>query len=330
MAELIVDAALPADLTQPEGKTRWDLTGIGIGAVRARSLVDAGGAITLVEAPASADAGPLRRLVYSDPTGGMAPSAGSIGEVRPGLLLGTRSILGLDEERDGRTDRLRIETEIVGIGWVHLPGGPREALLERALVLRQRADAAGYQAEALIHRWIDPRAGIVAAVWGPPTADGRGRESVGGGSLNLDVAASPQALSRLYENEVLRPILTRLGYGWDRGYVPISELTTQGYVTAGDLVNASNLGSSPPDPRRVPSPGRPRRTTRRPSMARDRLQDRAAPPRQGRALLGARGLRDGHGHRKRHPDHGQPRSRQPGPARRSSARGPRSPRRAWR
>lgn len=154
---------------------------------------------------------------------------------------GSRRVLQIDETHLGATDHLWIDVETVGIGWVHLADGPREAILQRALVLRERDGVPGYQPESLIHRWVSPQTGILAEVWGPPTANGHGRESVGGGRVLTgggDVE-SLSALTKMYEDELIAPVQTGIGYGWDRGNVPISELTSQGYANAGALVSAS-------------------------------------------------------------------------------------------
>ncbi len=55
-------------------------------------------------------------------------------------------------------ERIRIDVEVVGTGRVTLPGGPREVVLQRALIVRPDGDARGRRRKSLMHRWIDPKA----------------------------------------------------------------------------------------------------------------------------------------------------------------------------
>ena len=54
-----------------------------------------------------------------------------------------------------------MRTTRVAKGWLELPSGPREVILQRALVLRRGAGESGYSPDRLMHRWIDPHAGVV-------------------------------------------------------------------------------------------------------------------------------------------------------------------------
>src|SRR3989454_6006119 len=88
------------------------------------------------------------------------------------LRPGAREALDFIEESDGGADRVRAEIETVGIGWVDLPSGPREVALQRVALLRERPGAGGFVPDRLIHRWVDPRAGVVAEVARRPVAGG--------------------------------------------------------------------------------------------------------------------------------------------------------------
>ncbi len=204
--------ALPSDLVDPEGKSRWDLSGVRLSDASA-------GALGCEVSPSDDDAERwLQPAQFSS-----RPSSGASDVLRLGC----------------GADRLWIRREIVGVGWVHLPSGPREVELERALVLRQAADAAGYEADRIVHRWVDPARGVVAEVWGPASQDGRRRISVQGAAVAAD-AFAVASLTKLYVDEVISPVFSDVGYGWDRGRnVPVSSLTAPSYATIGNLIAAS-------------------------------------------------------------------------------------------
>src|SRR5262249_13254795 len=158
------------------------------------------------------------RIAVVDPYGGddarrwTAPQ-----EFRDELRPGVRRTLEMDETRAGRAaSRLRVDTEIVGIGWLHLPSGPREVVLQRALVLREPAGARGFACDLLVHRFIDPEAGVVAVIEGPATSDGRGRSRVTSVTI-LDATIASAANLKIHVSENSDPVLTTLFYGWDRG-----------------------------------------------------------------------------------------------------------------
>src|SRR5262249_34446704 len=110
--EVVLTAPLPDAIARPEGRSRWDLS-----AVWTRPATWA--PIAVVDPYGGDDA---RRWT--------APQ-----EFRDELRPGVRRTLEMDETRAGRAaSRLRVDTEIVGIGWLHLPSGPREVVLQRALV----------------------------------------------------------------------------------------------------------------------------------------------------------------------------------------------------
>jgi hypothetical protein len=230
LAPVVLSEPLPADLLAPEGRSRWDLHALSLGPRFTRTLETDAGAVTLTEARGT--------IVVRDPDGGDAALRYLLPD-RAGAPLrpGERRLLRVERVIGGVTERLAIETAIVGIGWIVLPSGPREAVLQRLLFLRDRTGRGDYEPDRLEHRWIDPRAGVVAEVSGPPTPDGRGRagvdralvvEAVLAGAANLTVR-----LSDLYG-----PPLSDISYGWDRGSgTAISSLTpAPGVTTIGDLI----------------------------------------------------------------------------------------------
>jgi hypothetical protein len=130
---IVPSAALPEDLTSPEGKSRWYLESVPLGAATTSKLT--------TDDVAGADAS--RWLL---------PDRDSLQ-----MKMGARVTLDFPETRDGLTDRVIAEIATVGIGWAHLPSGPEEVVLERVLVLRQRAGERGFHPDLLMHRWISPR-----------------------------------------------------------------------------------------------------------------------------------------------------------------------------
>ena len=208
-------SGFPSDMVEPEGRTRWDLSAV-------RLSDEVGGAL---DCELAASDGDVERWVHP--------------ERFANSPLGTRVSLRLSCGTDAAGDRLLIELELVGVGWLHLPSGPREVVLERALVLRQAAAAAAYEPDRIIHRWVEPAQGVVAEVWGAPDPGGRERVSILGAAVSAS-ALAPSSLAKLYLDEVISPVLSDINYGWDRGRnVPVSSLTTPSYATIGDLINAS-------------------------------------------------------------------------------------------
>lgn len=219
--EVVVYGGLPVDLMRPEGRTRWDLT----------AVVPEGGRPLLQGVEAAEGDLDASRWVLPERFADL---------LRPGA----RATLRLEEKTVEGADHLWIEVEAVGLGWVHLPSGPREVVLQRALVLRERAGTKGYVPDSVVHRWIDPRAGIVAEVSGPPTPDGRARARVTGVSLPQSAVASAATL-KIHSNEIDEANFSSIAFGWDRDpdgstSVPVSSVTTPSYTRIGDLIAANS------------------------------------------------------------------------------------------
>ena len=246
------ESQFPIDLAQPEGRTRWDLSGLATTDAWTRAIEDAGATVTLTEARGTATAVSVAKVVYSDPSGGDAAVRWLHPERdRARLIMGTKDAYDVTE--DGAAPALlRIAVEQVGVGWLHLPSGPREVALQRVFVQRDSGDGRGFAPDRLIHRWIDPVEGVVAEVWGPASADGRTRLALGGAAMRVDTLATA-GLAKLYTGQVVAPVLTGLGYGWDRGKVDISTMTTPSYATIGDLVNSNTwVFTTPPERTQIP------------------------------------------------------------------------------
>jgi Fibronectin type III domain len=248
-------APLPPDLLRPEGRSRWDLRGAALGARFVRTLTPGSASITLrdetVAAPGSAadgtsdgtGAGEASMRVYTDPEEGaaalrylMPDRAGD--PLRPGLRWhGVLQESRAGGDGPGPADRLELESEIVGIGWAELPSGPREVVLERLLVLRQAGGRGPFAPDRLLHRFIDPRAGVVAEISGPAGADGRDRIALGDAYV-LETVLAGAADLRLYVADLWDVPFEAIAYGWDRGSgTTVASLTPAPNIsTIGDLV----------------------------------------------------------------------------------------------
>lgn len=184
---------LPEDLLRPEGKSRWDLTA----------------------APARiGDLAPLGdNEVWLHPE-----------RFRDRLAPGHRSSLVL-------ADSL-VEIQVVGIGWADLPAGPREVVLQRAVIHTTGG-------RTLAYRWVDPWGGIVAEAEGYGQPGLGGLESVVRASVDDGTIAAAADL-KIYASQVVKAVETSMLYGWDLGEnTPVSSLTPEGHATIGDLIAAS-------------------------------------------------------------------------------------------
>ena len=230
----IVDLAapLPPDLTAPEGKSRWDLTGVEVESTVWRNIEAGDAEIRLAEGET------LTAFDTRPEEAGEAARRWLLPDRSPeGLRPGRRETLELDATVDGRPVRLRIEVETVGIGWVHLPSGPREAVLQRALIFEGPAGGRGLVPARLAHRWVDPRAGVVAEIAGPVAPGGRSRLSVASALVAEQVTAAADL--KIYVDELDDAPLASIAYGWDRGAgTTVASLTPEGHTTIGALVAA--------------------------------------------------------------------------------------------
>ncbi len=245
-------APLPHDLLEPDGHSRWDLRAAVAGRrVRTLQPGDSPGdsEVTLSE---DLEAGEAIRITYTDPAGGDAARRWLFPDrFKESLRPGSRQSLVVDELRGGEEglggtgDRLRIDLETIGIGWADLPAGPREVVLQRALILREPAGRRGFSPDALVHRFVDPRAGVVAEISGPVSGDGRRRESIAEAYLVEEVLAGAANLT-IKLSELYSPVFGDISYGRDRGAgTTIASLTpTPGVTTAGDLIALNNWNFS--------------------------------------------------------------------------------------
>lgn len=240
----------PIDMTAPEGRSRWNLRGLALRERWIRDIDAAGDELVVDDAAGPAGlVGGGRRLQYRDaPLPGCEIAAPGMAArfARPdraggaSLRPGSRARMALDQVDGSRTEHLLIDSEIVGIGWVELPSGPREVVLER-LLMQRGAAGGGYLPDRLVHRWIDPKSGVVAEISGPATGDGRGR-IVADAAWVVDTVLQGAAETRIYANDLYGPVNTDLGYSRDRGAgTTIASLTpTPGITTAAQLIALSS------------------------------------------------------------------------------------------
>lgn len=252
-----LDQAQPADLVDPTGTTRWEL----------EALVSSGRFTRTIR---EFEDGTLSVLdTRSAPPAALLYGAQAHDWWLPHLAAAHRSEpLQFAETGDRDSDLLFIRTRPLGSGWVFLPSGPREARLERAYVMRSAGGKAGFVAEQVVYRWIDPRAGVVAEAWGRPSPDGSAIVELQGATTIESLIQGGLPL-KIYAQEIEVPNFERLTLGFDRRgkctvggnscvdngvcvagggdecKVPISEVTTVAHATMGDVIAASSWDFSP-------------------------------------------------------------------------------------
>jgi len=229
-------SALPVDLVQPEGKTRWQLEALPLGAMSTVSIKkdDAG----FVMETQKGDAAPARIAI-----GGADGERWLLPDHDPAQMkMGARVALDFEETEGGLTDRLHADVATVGIGWVDLPSGPEEVVLQRVLLFRQRAGERAMLPDLLIHRWVSPREGVLVAVSGPVASGGRTRFNI----ASIDVVESvllTAANQKIYADQLYRGTGVDIKYGYDRrgsavDPLPVSTLVPDaGVNNICDLVN---------------------------------------------------------------------------------------------
>jgi hypothetical protein len=232
----------PIDLVSPEGKSRWELATLALGARRVRAIETSEGQPRVDRVTKlTVDSGPLLSVTYVDPAGGRGAERWLLPDRVPGELEQLRGepIELVREQRDG-SETLRIEVARAGLGWAFLPSGPREVFLQRALLLVRAEGERAYRPDKLIHRWIDPHAGVVAEVWGPVSGDGKRRLAIEGAAVVEQVLRGTTPL-QVFADQLDVPSLFRLRYGYDRGDgVAISSLTPDMHANNVALVAASS------------------------------------------------------------------------------------------
>jgi hypothetical protein len=223
------EVALPADLTSPEGKTRWHLESLSLGETT-----------TLAISKQDRDFVVARSVISGvDAERWLLPDRDPIQ-----MKMGDRVSLRFEETRDGLVDQMVAEVATVGIGWVHLPDEPHEVVLQRVLLLRQRAGERAMRPDLLIHRWVSPREGVLVTISGAASADGKTRLSVG--PVEIVDSVLNAAATKLYSDQLYRGTFTDINYGWDRGPgVAVSAMVPDaGINNACDLVNLSTWNFS--------------------------------------------------------------------------------------
>jgi hypothetical protein len=193
-----VTAALPEDMLHPEGKTRWHLEDLTLGASKTSSITE----------DASRD-----RSRWLLPDRDLSQ-----------MQMGARTSLHLGD--------MQADVETIGIGWAHLPSGPREVLLQRASVHPPSGP------DLLVYRWVDPRAGVVAQITST-------RLEIVEASV-VDEVLFGAADLKIYSDELEPGIYTDLKYGWDKGAstTVASLVPNPGITNICDLVNLNTWNFS--------------------------------------------------------------------------------------
>jgi len=241
-AQVDLTQPLPTDLADPDGKTRWDLSGVTLGGRWTRIVrtegAPAGRQARWIEERPHRGFGPASEAVVADPTGREQVERWLLPERDPDLW---RPAIGLPIELETEgprgSEREWIRVERAGLGWLFLPSGPHEVVLQRAVALRRDGEGQ-LQPVELIHRWVDPRAGLVAEVRGPVTPDGRTRTRVESAAVVERIEQAALDL-KLYVDSIDRPLRSGIRFGWDRGVATsISSLTPGAHSTMAQLVAA--------------------------------------------------------------------------------------------
>jgi hypothetical protein len=226
-ADVDLGAPLPPDLVSPEGRTRWQLADLRTGARRVHEILPGAEADTLFVVErrlASGSPEPRKTTTWSSTEAARRWLVPHLAD--PEVASPERRELELRVGGDLGAESYRVEVRRVGLGWVHLPSGPHEAVLQRALVSRRAPGSRVLEPFRLGHRFIDPRLGVVAEVWGPVDPTGTRRLSIDEAVVVERVERGATGL-RLYVDEHQFPFcpnaqagsrcLTPLRYGWDRG-----------------------------------------------------------------------------------------------------------------
>jgi len=238
-----LESPLPADLTDPEGKTRWELADVALSAAWTRVVREAESGSLSVRETRSGFTAPIQ--YGSSARDWWLPHLATAG-----------SQLQFSEISEQKTDELWVRTQALGSGWVFLDSGPREARLQRSLVMRSIGGAGRFFPDRVVYRWIDPRAGAVAEVWGRPSADGSAIVEFEGAATIESVLQGGLPL-KIFQDEIETVPFQRVTLGFDRKgkctdtllpcvetadcpgakcTIPISDLTDTPYATMGDLI----------------------------------------------------------------------------------------------
>jgi hypothetical protein len=249
--------AFVEDLVNPEGKTRWELSGIVLTDSWMRTIREVdGGGLSITDS----------RGVGSEP---FVYGAAARDWWMPHLASTPRGeALVYDETAGPDTDRVSVRTKTLGSGWVFLPSGPRQVTLQRSYVQRARGGKSALRPDRVIYRWVDPRAGTVAEVWGRPGFDGSSIVEFEGAGAIEEVLRGGIGL-KIYRTEIQSGLNERLVLGFDRMgtctiganacvenadctgggddhcTVPISQVVTGAPATMGDVLAQASWNFGP-------------------------------------------------------------------------------------
>ena len=232
-----LERPVPPALEAPEGRTRWELETLELGAT-----VD--GAIV---APERAPGAAWERRRQALDAAGRAPAVierwgGDTAAVERWLLPQTDPQLWSPAARIAALQRdgvdLALRTRRVGVGWLFLPAGPREVVLERVEHGQLSDDGTWAGTRLLEHRWVEPREGVVARIWGPPAPGGRERLRIDGAEIVDGAIRTTRGPGlRIYSDQVVPEVFEKLTFGINLGAdVPVDGLVATPTPNIADLV----------------------------------------------------------------------------------------------
>ncbi len=198
-----LDKRYVEDLIHPEGKTRWKLQTAALGGSWIRTIREnETGALSILD---SRDPD-FEPLVYEAAARDwwMPHQSGASG----------RDPLVYETAAAGESRMVRIRTKQLSSGRLYLPGDSRQVSLQRSLVKRTTSDGLVLQ-DRVIYRWVDPRAGAVAEVWGKAGLDGTSIVEFEGAAVVEEVMRGGVGL-KIYFDELDAAVGERLNLGFDR------------------------------------------------------------------------------------------------------------------
>ncbi len=236
-------ADLPEDLREPEGRTRWDLTRLTLSDkvwIRETELVRGHGTRVDTSPDGALSA---QTVVLTDPLEGDAVERWWMPDRAPELLDALRTHRSRLRETfgSGENNDIEVSTRRAGLGWVHLPAGPRQAILQQVRIDRIGAGPGATARDG--YRWIDPRAGVVAEVWGTRATGGSGRLEIDEIAIVESVELGVTGL-RVYSDQVVAPFFSSVNYGWNRNLTQSSTITVDS-VAPGPQSTIWDLACSP-------------------------------------------------------------------------------------
>ncbi|MDH3785157.1 MAG: hypothetical protein OEV00_07495, partial [Acidobacteriota bacterium] len=255
----LIAQPLPLDMLSPEGRTRWEFGSLSVERTWVRTIstlesqphrfhvLDEGSGVDRFQRQSNF----VRSDGQDDARRWLLPH-----EDEEFLAVHRKNRLVVTVEGDGGSATSEMDVRRVGMGWVVLPSGPKQVVLQRIVTYEPDRDGKSV-ATTLTHRWVDPWAGVVAEVSGPIAADGLTRTGISEVSV-VDQVLRGMTPLKIFVDEIDAPVETRLAYGVDYGDPTlISSLTDPSFDDIDGIVAATNwnfkLPVTPPADRKIAS-----------------------------------------------------------------------------